>query len=336
MNTLTRILWAPLALVLALAWPAAFADSKGKAHKPKGALAVLVLGSGGPTADRSGRASAGYLVFVDGKPLILMDAGGGTFQRLAASGVNIKDLKHVLISHLHVDHTADIPAFVKTVFFHAKAAGEYRTAPIHFYGPDENTATFPGTAILQYPATTDFVDGHYHMQDGLYRYLNAFAPAIDGGEFNYLVHDLPSDFTAGTVTPVFEDDGVVVESIPVKHGPAPSLAYRIEYKGHSIVFSGDTNSETDNMIEIAQGADLLIYDTAILDQAEPVFLQLHTTPTRMGQVAAAAEPRTLVFSHITPATDPYLGKIRRIVKQQGYDGRIFAAKDLALYELRGN
>ena len=45
-----------------------FADKK-----VKGDLSVMVLGSGGPIVTAEGRASAGYLIFTDGKHHILMD-----------------------------------------------------------------------------------------------------------------------------------------------------------------------------------------------------------------------------------------------------------------------
>ena len=42
-------------------------------------VSLQVLGSGGPFG--AGRASAGYLVWVDGVSRIMVDAGGGTFVR---------------------------------------------------------------------------------------------------------------------------------------------------------------------------------------------------------------------------------------------------------------
>ena len=78
-----------LIMTLNLAW----ADDKHRklaVDKVKGPLSVMVLGSGGPIATSSGRASASYMIFTDGQPRILMDIGGGAFQRLAASGLNIK------------------------------------------------------------------------------------------------------------------------------------------------------------------------------------------------------------------------------------------------------
>lgn len=303
----------------------------------RGSLSVMVLGSGGPVATPSGRASAGYLIFVDGEPRILMDVGGGTFQRLAASGTNIKDLDIVLLSHLHIDHTGDLSSVIKTIYFHNRGAGTFRTAPVRIFGPGINSATFPGTEILQYPASTEYVDGHYHMEYGLERYLNIFATAISGGEFDYTVEDFSPDVTLPVRT-ILDEDGLVIKTLGVIHGPVPSLAFRIEYRGKSIVYSGDTSSKTDNMIELAENPDLLIYDTAIMDDLpngpnDGVFFALHTTPTRIGEVAAAAEPERLLLSHITPITEPRLNEVKRLIRAQGYEGRISAAEDLQVYNL---
>lgn len=303
----------------------------------RGSLSVMVLGSGGPIATPSGRASAGYLIFVDGEPRILMDVGGGTFQRLAASGTNIKDLDIVLLSHLHIDHTGDLSSAIKTIYFHNRGAGTFRTAPVRIFGPGINSATFPGTEILQYPASTEYVDGHYHMEYGLERYLNIFATAISGGEFDYTAEDFSPDVTLPVRT-ILDEDGLVIKTLGVIHGPVPSLAFRVEYRGKSIVYSGDTSSKTDNMIELAEDADLLIYDTAIMDDLpdgpnDGVFFLLHTTPTRIGEVAAAAQPKRLVLSHITPITEPRLDEVKRLIRAQGYEGRISAAEDLQVYNL---
>lgn len=303
-------------------------------HEMAGALSVMVLGSGGPVATAKGRASAGYLIFTDGKPRILMDAGGGTFQRLAKSGINVKDLDLVLLSHLHIDHTSDLSAIIKTIYFHNVGAGVTRDAPIQIWGPAANGVPFPDTDIAQYPATSEYVDAHYAMPGGVERYLNVFAKAIRAGSFAYQAHDLNADWQAGGVQAVLEQDGLKVTAIAVKHGPAPAVAYRIEYKGRSIVYSGDTNSESDNMIALAHGADLLIYDTAIMDtHPNPVMLQLHTTPSRMGEVAATAQARRLVLSHITPNTEGNLKTVKALIRAQGYTGKITPARDLRLFAL---
>lgn len=304
-------------------------------------LSLMVLGSGGPAAHRTGRASSGYLVFIDRKPRILLDAGGGSFQRLAASGANIKDLDLILLSHLHIDHTADLSSMIKTVYFHNRSAGVFRQKPIEIIGPAANGKPFPSTfskaRVAQYPSTSEFVAGHYDINRGVERYLHALVPAISGGEFRYIVRDVVSDVTLPMQT-VYEKDGLIVKTIAVIHGSAPALAYRIEYKGKVLVYSGDTSSRTDNVSKIAKAADLLVYDTAIMDKLpdgpkDRVFFALHTTPTRIGQVALQARAKTLLLSHITTVTGPRLAQVKQRIRDQAYTGRIETARDLGVYNL---
>ncbi len=315
----------------------------GKKHKlavdkVKGPLSIMVLGSGGPVATSSGRASASYMIFTDGRPRVLMDIGGGAFQRLAASGLNIKDLDLVLLSHLHIDHTGDLSAAIKTIYFHSTMAGTARTSPVHIYGPKSNGIPFPDNPTPQYPDTTEYAHDHYDINDGTERYLNAFAGAISNkrSQFKYMAHDLDSRFNGAVIEEILNTaDGLIIQSIAVDHGPVPAVAFRIEYKGHSIVYSGDTGSRNDNMITLAQNADLLIYDTAITDDLppNPVFHVLHTSPTRIGQVAAAAGVKKLVLSHITPVVEPRLKLVKKTIRAQGYTGKIKAARDLKVYNL---
>ena len=311
----------------------------------------MVLGSGGPVATAAGRASAGYMIFTDGNPnpRFIMDIGGGTFQRIAESGVNIADLDMILLSHLHADHTGDLTPVIKSIYFHNNLKGQIRTKPIIIYGPaataykGEPGTVFP-TGDVQYPATSDYVDQHYSIgKGGVERYLNAFVPAITEfqGTFSYEAHDLNSAWKPADspqVEVVFDDGvkhGLKVTAIAVNHGPVPAVGYRIDYKGHSIVYSGDTSSVSDNMITLAQNADLLIYDTAITKDlpTNPVFHLLHTEPERLGQVAAAANVKTLVLSHITPVTESRLNEVKDAIRANGFGGKIKAAKDLKVYNL---
>ena len=97
-------------------------------QKIAGDLSVMVLGSGGPMATASGRASAGYMIFTDGNPSprIIMDVGGGTYQRIAESGTNIADVEMILLSHLHADHTGDLTPVIKTIYFHNNLKNKIR------------------------------------------------------------------------------------------------------------------------------------------------------------------------------------------------------------------
>ena len=339
---ITRLL---LAIVM-LAPLMANADKKKKlaVDKVEGSLSVLVLGSGGPSAISSGRAGSGFLIFVDGKPRVMMDMGAGTFKSLALSGASIPNLDRFLLTHLHLDHTADMSAMVKSIFFHNSAAGTFRTAVFNFYGPKSNGIPFPpappladGAGIPQFPDVSEYIDGHYNIKTGLERYLNAFSLGTKTGVFKYTATDLPSDFKSNKITTVFTDaDGLVVKSIAVSHGPVPAVAYRIEYHDKSIVWSGDTRSLTDNMVKLASGADLLIYDTAIMADSPPpgtIFHSLHTVPSRIAEVAEKAKPKTVLLSHITSAVEPRLDEVKSIVRNSGFSGRIKVAKDLMVINL---
>ena len=351
-----------------------YADKKPVVRKVKGSLSVMVLGSGGPIATAEGRASAGYLIFTDGKPRILMDVGGGTYQRLAKSGTNIKDLDIILLSHLHADHTGDLTPVMKTIYFHnnlarAQAARKGvtlpgRTAPIRIFGPAASVlpATAPGVTYpngaLVYPATADYVDGHFSiMKGGDERYLAAFVagisdddgpmgPGLPVSKFSYTGTDLLSRVPfAVEETVLSEPDGLVIKAIAVDHGPVPAVAFRIEYKGHSIVYSGDTGTKgrgpahvgQGNMETISRGADMLIYDTAVMEMGDappnPLFHILHTQPSLIGGVAKGAGVKTLVLSHLTPVTSPRVDEVKDIIRGQGYVGKIKVAKDLKVYNL---
>ena len=81
-------------------------------------VAVQVLGSGGP--EMRGRASASYLIWVDGKARVLVDSGGGSALRFGESGARVADFDVVLFSHFHSDHSADFPVLVKSSHFEDK------------------------------------------------------------------------------------------------------------------------------------------------------------------------------------------------------------------------
>src|SRR5258708_40081681 len=94
-----------------------------------GSLALLVLGSGGPRP--FGRAGTSYIVEVNGKPRILVDAGPGMFVRVGELNINLEPVDTVLLTHLHIDHTGDLPGFFKARSLTASASS------IHFnvFGP---------------------------------------------------------------------------------------------------------------------------------------------------------------------------------------------------------
>src|ERR1700733_15159356 len=130
-------------------------------------LQLIVLGSGGPAA--LGRASSSYLVLLDGEPRLLVDAGPGSFARVGEAHVSLDRLDLVLLTHLHVDHAAELPGFVK-----ARAVSA--SHPIHFdiYGPTGQRAH---ADAAEFPSTSRFVELMFGA-GGAFPYLKDFSAPV--------------------------------------------------------------------------------------------------------------------------------------------------------------
>ena len=120
-------------LTLALLFPNAASVASSTATSAvaaaKSPLEVIVLGSGGPRP--FGRASASYIVMVDGTPRILMDAGPGAFLRIGELNLDVSSVDTVLLTHLHIDHSGDLAAF-----FNARALISDGPITYRIFGPD--------------------------------------------------------------------------------------------------------------------------------------------------------------------------------------------------------
>jgi ribonuclease BN (tRNA processing enzyme) len=246
-------------------------------------LQVLVLGSGGPRVSK--RASVGNLVLVAGQARLLVDAGPGTFVRAGESGENLSALDTVLLTHLHVDHSAELPAFVKT-----RALDGQGLVQMRVLGPSGNAL---------FPSTVAFVDGLFGPH-GLYRYLRNF-----GAEMRVLGEDIPAKLGDGPHT-VQLSGGLTVTAQAIHHGDAPAVAFRIAVGGRSVVFSGDIDpSGLASLAKLAAGADLLVVSCAVLDppNSPKGLYQLHSPPKRLGETAQAAGVKALLLTHLPPAVE---------------------------------
>src|SRR6202035_896416 len=101
------------------------------------------------------------------------------------------------------------------------------------------------------------------------------------------------------VTKIVDENGLVVEEIATHHGDCPSVAYRITYKGKSVVFSGDMDaSAVPNLVRLAKDADLLVFNCAVLDPpgSPSQLYELHTPPKRIGEAARESGVERLLLA----------------------------------------
>ena len=265
-------------------------------------LEVLVLGSGGPFASPR-RASSGYLVGVSGGRRVLVDAGGGVLLRLGEQGIDPATIDAVVLTHTHADHTGGLGAVV----FAATMAGGAR--PLEVLGP---------TGRDIHPGAERFADLLFG-EAGAWSYLHTF----DG--FAVHAHDLPSDPEWDTRPCLAAEGEPQIHSVAVSHGMMPSVAYRLEHEGRSVVLSGDPDGYQESIAELARGCDVLVHDFA-LPERETEHGHLHAKPSEVGRVAADAGAGRLVLTHVMPEHEDELEASLALVAQ-AYDGEVVVAED---------
>ena len=119
---------------------------------------LQVLGSGGPELNDR-RTSTSYLIWLDNKAVIMVDTGGGSSSNFEKTDANFNNLLAILFTHLHVDHSADFPAYIKHSYF------SRRSSDLYVYGPTGNDLM---------PSTSEFIQSLFG-NDGAFRYLNDYA-----------------------------------------------------------------------------------------------------------------------------------------------------------------
>ncbi|UCH53915.1 MAG: MBL fold metallo-hydrolase [Pseudomonadota bacterium] len=278
-----------------------------------------VLGSGGPEL-QGRRAGTSYLLWIDGAARVLIDFGSGAALRFGESGARGADLDVLLFSHLHIDHTSDFPALVKSTWF------ENRTRVLPIYGPGGNK---------HMPSTVSMVRELFDPTRGVYRYLGTLLSPIKRDGFRLEPHDvrerppkigLPKR-DDDDVLAVFSNERVKVTAIHVTHAEIPALAWRIEAAGKSVVVSGDASGDADQLVKLARDADLLVAHNAVPESAVGVEARLHMRPSMIGEIARGAAVKQLVLSHRMLRT---LGNEEETLAQIGkhYSGPTTFASDL--------
>ena len=275
-------------------------------------IEVTLLGTGSPIPDPN-RAGPSTLVRAGGQ-VFLVDCGRGVLQRAAAVGVGAAGLSALLLTHLHSDHIAELGDVLITSWVTNFAPDP---APLPIIGP-------PGTAETVEATLKAF--GHdigyriAHHAD-----LNA-PPPIE-------VHE----YTEG---PVWDRDGVTIRVAPTDHRPvAPTIGFRIEFGGASVVLAGDT-VPCASLDELAAGAGALVHTVIRKDILAHVPQQrikdvcdYHSSVQEAAATAARAGVGTLVMTHYVPAIAPGQEEQWRALAAAEFSGRIELGDDLHRVEV---
>jgi len=274
-------------------------------------VTLQVLGSGGPESGDK-RASSAYLIWINGKSKILIDFGGGASLRFEEANAHIEDLDVILLTHLHVDHTADLPALLKSSFF-TRASGK-----LHLFGPDDNKFM---------PSTKQFIERLFDDDDGAWQYLGDH---LDGtARLQLKAHNITKSKTEKVI---YKQGNVKVTAVSVHHGPIPAIAYRVDIDKKSITFSGDMNGDYHTLEKLGFKTDILVMHNAVPKNAKGVAAKLHMTPIIIGEIAKKAQAGSVVISHRMLRT---LGKEKETSSEirRNYKGKVKYANDKDTYKV---
>ena len=257
-------------------------------------LTALVCGSRSPLPHPR-RAETCILINAGGSYYVI-DVGDGSASNLRSYGVNLGKIKAVLLTHLHSDHISDLADIHLGTW-----VAQSRTKRLDVYGPS-------GVEFV----TKGFEDA-YKLD---FKYRNEHH-GDEVAPINIVGFDPhPVDLLNPVV---INENGLKVTAFKVPHDPVkPALGYRFDFKGRSIVISGDT-SYSENLITYAKDADVLFHEAqanhileimkGVANKAgNPLTAKIlddittyHTTPKDAAKVANLANVDHLVFYHLTPS-----------------------------------
>jgi len=260
-------------------------------------LHLVLCGSGSPLPDpdRSGPC----VMIIAGDTMVVVDAGSGGSGNLGAMQIPLGKMKALFLTHYHSDHIDGLGSMAMM-----RWVSNANKEPLKVIGPVGAKKVVEGFNIA------------YEIDSG-YRFAHhgdTVAP-LSGKGMVAEEFDMPEE---GELPVVFEMNGLTVTTFKVDHAPIePAVGYRFDYKGRSIVISGDT-VKSANLESMSQGVDLLVHEAlsiklvnimnsaakangnAVLDKITYDIVDYHTTPVEAAEIAESAQVGHLLYYHIVP------------------------------------
>jgi ribonuclease Z len=280
-------------------------------------LKVFLCGTSSPLP-APGRAQACVAVLA-GESLFLVDAGAGSAQVATLGRLPLERLEAIFLTHFHSDHIAALPEFN----LNSWVAG--RPGPLSVYGPRGVTQVVDGLNDA-YSLDLRYRVAH-HGEELLPPNLGVMEAQL---------------MEAGTV---LDFDDLTITSFQVNHDPVrPAVGYRFDYRGRSVIISGDATI-TPGLIDAATGADLLLQDSLSLpiikslekasagSRMEKIFFDIQDYHAHVSDLAVLLEKtgvERLALYHLVPP--PQNALFEKIYSDEAPSGAILT-EDGMIFEL---
>ena len=197
-------------------------------------LRAIVCGSRSPVPSPN-RAQTCVLVEA-GDDIYIVDTGDGSFNNVNSYGIPWTNVKAIIFTHLHSDHISDLADF------HLQGWVNGRDGKLLVHGPEGVKSVTDGFELTY---SQDYIFRNSHHGDDVTPISNA----------GYIAN------TISLETPTFVNtNDLKISAFEVQHSPVePAYGIRFDYKGRSIVISGDT-IYSENLINKSKDADVLIHE----------------------------------------------------------------------------
>ncbi len=283
-------------------------------------MRVTALGTGMPNVITGKQKASGWYVELGNGDVFMFDLGSGTMENLAKLRPDWSKVDTVFASHLHSDH---VGAFAE-LYIGGWMNGRY--TPLHFYGPSGGEPRL---------GTKAFVENQ----------VKSWAWDIEGRRTAFPIEGgkaIAHEFDFRTEGVIYEKNGVKISSFPAIHILDGSVSFRLDWKGRSFVFGGDSYPNKW-FIKYAKGAELVVHECfftpetlgRLLDTppAQAIFITsyIHTPPQAFGKIMSAVKPRHAIGYHFWTWHDIYAETLEAVRKT--YDGPLTLATDMMVWNV---
>lgn len=253
-------------------------------------MRITFMGSQ-PFPPRIDQAGTCIMVELGGTKRLFFDFGSGCMRNIVANQVPIPEINDIFITHLHLDHYADVP------YLWAFAPFAARFKPLRIIGPSGRTPELGTRAMCDHLQEM----GRWHKQA-----FSGTGPIESGFEIDVTEFDFRDD---GGVC--YDKDGVTVTHWRRSHAMDGASAYRLDWNGLSFVWTGDGKPD-ELTAKYAKGCDVFVTEMAVdmvnlwaLKQGVPplfgaLTIDIHHTPHYgFGYLANLVEPRLAMATHVS-------------------------------------